>query len=114
MQRLHTCHKPSLQFCLPCRLKLASKFVKYGEPLFSCSPAELLKLIRKQFLLFGQSVSQLTWKAFRAGHAIHLAIKGASISRIMEAGEWRSKTFLHYVDEDSVPEGDAGRFQQRR
>ena len=59
-------------------------------------------LIREQSRLLGHSVSHLTWKAFRAGHAIHLAIKGASISKIMEAGEWRSKAFLHYVDEDST------------
>ena len=34
-------------------------------------------------------------------HSI-FAIKGASISRIMEAGVWRSKAFLHYVDKDSI------------
>ena len=41
-------------------------------------------------------------KAFRAGKATALAAAGASIGQILLAGEWKSRAFLRYVDEDSV------------
>ena len=62
----------------------------------------MAKLIREQSLLLGHSGSHLTWKAFRAGHATLLAIKGASIGNIMQAGEWKSKAFLLHFDEDTI------------
>ena len=66
-----------------------------------------MRLIRWHSEFFGHSVSRLTWKAFRAGHATQLALKGAPISNILAAGEWKSKTLPMYIDDDTI---DAAEF----
>ena len=43
-----------------------------------------------------------TGKVFRAGKATALAAAGASVGEILLAGEWKSRAFLRYVDEDAV------------
>ena len=50
----------------------------------------------------GYNVSNLKWKAFRAGHAIHLALNGSEIETIVLAGEWKSATYAAHVDYDSL------------
>ena len=57
--------------------------------------------------MIGHQTRYLTWKAFRAGHATALALQGASIRHILAAGEWRSRTFLQFIDEDTI---DAAEF----
>jgi hypothetical protein len=43
----------------------------------------------------------LTLKAFRAGKATAMAAAGHGLGAILEAGEWRSKAFLKYVEVDT-------------
>ena len=54
--------------------------------------------------LRGPGSNQYTLKAFRAGHATELAMQGKSLGEILQAGEWRSKAFLAYVDANCVDE----------
>ena len=65
--------------------------------------AEREELLRKRLAFLGtESAGEFTFKAFRAGRATELAANGASIGTILEAGEWRSRTFLNYVDTGKV------------
>ena len=52
---------------------------------------------------------RFTLKGFRAGKASALAAAGKSIGVILAAGEWRSKAFLRYIDEEIL---DAGQLLQ--
>ena len=53
-------------------------------------------------LLAVPGASSFTLKAFRAGKATALAAAGFSIGDILRAGEWCSRAFLAYIDEDAV------------
>ena len=103
MQRCHTCfgQVDKVFCCIPCRLKVATTKTRYGERLFDLRPAEIMKLITSESLKMAIQADNLTWKAFRAGHATHLARIGTQVRVIMKAGEWRSAAYANYVDEDT-------------
>ena len=61
----------------------------------------MMKLIKSQSRSLRIGADRLTWKSFRAGHATHLAVMGAEIQVIMLAGEWKSKSYISYVDNDT-------------
>ena len=67
----------------------------------------MMRMIRHHSATLGFGADRLTWKAFRAGHATHLALRGSKINVIMWAGDWKRRTFLDYVDCDTI---DAGEF----
>ena len=52
----------------------------------------------------GRRTANLIWKAFKARHATALALHGSSLLQILEAGEWKRKAFLRYVDEQTIDE----------
>ena len=87
---------------MPCRLQIAFSFTKYGDTLFIYAPSEMMRVIKEQSARLGFGVDRLTWKAFRAGHATHLAARGSHISEIMQVGGWKSKAFLAYCDPDTI------------
>ena len=62
----------------------------------------MMKLIKVQSHSLSIQVDNLTWKAFKAGHATHLALNGSEIKTIMLAGEWKSASYAAYVDYDSL------------
>ena len=103
-QRVHTCFGQKRKFfcCLPCRLEVALKSVKYGDIFFERTPHEMMLLIKTTSYMLEYDASQLTWKSFRVGHATHLAITGESLGQIMAAGEWRNAAFAAYVDPNSL------------
>jgi hypothetical protein len=72
-----------------------------GSPLFKFSAKQFLDILRS---LLGEVGAQFpllhTLKTFRAGKATALAEAGAPLGQILAAGEWKSKAFLNYVDED--------------
>ena len=103
MQKLHTCDgdRNKRCICLPCRFQIA--FLSQSKATFVQlhtirDDAQDKKGIRQA----GFGVDRLTWKAFRAGHATHLAARGSHISEIMQAGEWKSKALLDYRDPDTI------------
>ena len=61
-----------------------------------------MRIIKQQSNRLGFGGERLTWKAFRAGHATHLAALSFNIGVIMQAGEWNSKAFLDYADSDTI------------
>ena len=98
-----TCASTSIQFCLPCRFSIALGFVQHSGGLFhGFSSADALKQIRWASEMIGHQTIFPPGKAFRAGHATALAFQGASTRHILAAGEWRSRTFLKYIDEDTI------------
>ena len=62
----------------------------------------MMKLIKSQSRSLSIGADRLTWKSFRAGHATHLAVMGAEIKVITLAGEWKSKSYFSYVDNDTL------------
>ena len=62
----------------------------------------MMRLIKSESLKMAIQADNLTWKAFRAGHATHLARIGTQVRVIMKAGEWRSAAYANYVDEDTL------------
>ena len=62
----------------------------------------MMKLIKSESLKIAIQADNLTWKAFRAGHATHLARIGTQVSIIMMAGERRSAAYANYVDDDTL------------
>ena len=43
-----------------------------------------------------------TFKGFRCGRATAMAAAGDSLASILQAGEWRSAEFLHYVSDSEI------------
>ena len=44
----------------------------------------------------------MTWKVFRVGRATSMASAGDHLGKILEFGDWRSKSALSYIDESQV------------
>ena len=74
---------------------------KYNEASFK------QKLRRYLTLLQVPDAQQFGLRCFRAGKATSLASAGHAFSKIMAAGEWRSRAALLYVDDDVVDAGQA-------
>ena len=108
MRKLCACSSTSIRSCLPCRFSIALGFVQHSGGLFhGFSSADAMKQIRWASEMIGHQTIFPPGKAFRAGHATALAFQGASTRHILAAGEWRSRTFLKYIDEDTI---DAAEF----
>ena len=103
-QRLHSCFddQPKRFCCLPCKLEVALKRLKYGDILFEEKPSEMMRIIKSQSYALDFDASELTWKSFRVGQATHLAITGTELGQIMATGEWRSAAFAAYVDPNAL------------
>ena len=104
MQRPHICGglRQRSYYCLPCRLEITLAQTVYGEALFTVTPAKIMQTIKAQSRSLSYNPEGVSWKSFRAGHATHLAACGCNIKVITEAGEWRSRAFLDYIDGDKV------------
>ena len=46
----------------------------------------------------------MTLKAFRAGKANSMAATGSGLRAILEAGEWKSKAVLNYLQSETIDE----------
>ena len=74
-----------------------------GQPLWPFSAAQFGSWLQRVLTLLSvEGATQFTLKAFRAGKATALAEAGCSIGDILRAGEWQSRAFLAYIDEDAV------------
>ena len=74
-----------------------------GQRLWSWTPGALLGHVRRLLVLLGEvEPNRFTLKAFRAGKATALAAAGHSVGHILLAGEWRSRAFLRYIDEEVI------------
>ena len=106
MQRHHICGglRHRSYYCLPCRLEITLARAKYGEALFTENPAKIMQIIKAHSRSLSYNAEGVSWKSFRAGHATHLAACGCDIKVITDAGEWRSRAFLEYIDGDKVDE----------
>ena len=106
MQRHHICGglRHRSYYCLPCRLEITLARAKYGEALFTENPAKIMQIIKAHSRSLSYNAEGVSWKSFRAGHATHLAVCGCDIKVITDAGEWRSRAFLDYIDGDKVDE----------
>ena len=60
-----------------------------------------MQTIKAQSRSLSYNSEGVSWKSFRA-HATHLAACGCDIKVITDAGEWRSRAFLDYIDGDKV------------
>ena len=75
-----------------------------GQPLFSgITPALALRTLRRVLAELNVEHALLhRTQDFRRGHAEDLRLSGASLRTILEAGEWRSPAFMHYLDLDRL------------
>ena len=74
-----------------------------GKRLWSFTPGELLGRLRRRLaMLRVESAGPYTLKCFRAGKATALVLSGSPLAVVLEAGEWRSRAFLNYVDVNRV------------
>jgi hypothetical protein len=91
---------------LLCGIHFAGQYVMtkpIGEELFGFSQAQFTHAIKRALTLLEiPGASTFSLKAFRAGRATELALKGVPIGKILQAGEWKSSAFLRYIDEDTV------------
>ena len=74
-----------------------------GQQLWHTTGGRFQATLRRYLALLDvPSANQFTLKSFRAGRATALAAAGKSVGSILAAGEWRSRAFLRYVDEEVV------------
>ena len=103
MVRPCTCHKRGEATCLPHRLAPLLAQREVGERLWSFTSGELLGRLRRRLAMLGvESAESYTLKCFRAGKATALVLSGSTLAAVLEAGEWRSRAFLNYVDANRV------------
>ena len=74
-----------------------------GETFWDFNRAQVLRQLKGQLQHLGivEYVDQ-TWKSFRAGKATEMANDGFGFGQILLAGEWRSVSFLRYLDIEKV------------
>ena len=96
-----TCH--SEQFCLKCDFEKNYNEVPQGQTLWEHNSAQLFRLIKEQLRFLGVAeYNEFSWKSFRAGKATEMANDGFGLGQILLAGEWRSVSFLRYLDIEKV------------
>ena len=75
--------------------------MQQGSRVFHWSgPQAVAKLRRYLRLLKIPHASEFTLKAFRAGRATAMAAQSIGLQMILATGEWKSQTFLNYVNEE--------------
>ena len=102
LRRTCTCRVLGSTRCVVHRLMGHCAHLKTSQRLFSHTAPTFLKTLRRLLGLLGvPAADEFTLKTFRSGKATALARAGAPLGQILAAGEWRSKAFLNYVDEDA-------------
>ena len=89
------CKEVGQQFCLPCRGAQICQQAKPAEHLWSFKPTAFAKRTKAE---------SFTLKAFRAGKATQMARDGNNLALILQAGEWKTSSFLRYLDGEKVDE----------
>ena len=84
--------------CIVCRVETLLKDKKIGEVLWELAATKYLQLVKKSLCALGYKAEKATLKMFRSGHATHMANEGRPLAVILQAGEWKSKAWLRYVD----------------
>ena len=91
------------QFCVFHRLEKVFAANSPGSCLWNFNSFQTLKTLRNTIkCVSSANANQLSWKAFRAGKATQMAASGCDLGRILEAGEWRSRAFVKYIDESAI------------
>lgn len=87
------------RFCVKCEFEERFGTVKPGQKLWEFNSGQFLRQLKEQLRFLGiAEYSELTWKSFRAGKATEMANDGYGLGQILLAGEWRSVSFLRYLD----------------
>ena len=101
LQRPCSCKSSLDPLCVAHRLLSEDRVL--GSAVLEISAYEALKKIRSALVqLQVDKPSGFTLKAFRAGKATAMAAEGDGLAAILQAGEWRSAAFLHYLCETEV------------
>ncbi len=75
------------------------------QRLWNFSTPQFVKAMSASLIFLGYSeASSMTAKSFRAGRAHAMASQGSNLKEILQAGEWKSKAFLAYVDQNALEE----------
>ena len=73
------------------------------QPFVGISAAEALKVLRAMLVALGAKDATLyRTHDFRRGHAEDLRLNGATLGEILRAGDWRSPSFLDYLDRQQL------------
>ena len=83
-----------------------ASFPVNASPFAQFRPPQVLAIIRET--LQGLGVPDAQWYRthdFRRGHAQDLATRGARLAEILRAGDWKSASFLQYLDRDELEGG---------
>ena len=104
LMRQCTCERmKGEQFCVLHRFLQASTNKKPGDVMWRMTSWSTLKQLRTLLKLCKVSgAEQFAWKGFRAGKATAMAAVGDGVGAVLSAGEWKSRAFLSYVDEDTI------------
>ena len=95
---------------MACRLGPFCEQFGIGESLFATrrspiTPARFQTELQKALKAQGvQHADLFTLKSFRASKATELAKKGVGLGIILADGEWRSRAFLAYTNEQKLDE----------
>ena len=101
LQRPCSCKNGRDPLCVVHRLLAEERQV--GTAVLQLSAYEALKKLRAALAqLQVPKPMGFTFKAFRAGKATAMAAEGDGLAAILQAGEWRSSAFLHYLCETEV------------
>ena len=91
------------QFCLFHRFGSAAANLVPGDVLWKFDGYSTLAYLRSLLkLLKVENYDAFTWKGFRAGKATAMTAAGDGVGEVLAAGEWRSRAFLAYIDEDTI------------
>ena len=99
------CNVDGEKYCLCCRMRVHVDGLRIGERLWPADykPEQTLKVLRARMVVLGhQHHTIVTWKAFRAGRATHMAANGFGLSAILAAGDWASAAVFRYLREESA------------
>ena len=83
-----------------------ASFPESAAPFAQFRPLQVLAIIRETLLRLG--VPNAQWYRthdFRRGHAQDLAKRGARLAEILRAGDWKSASFLQYLDREELEGG---------
>jgi len=76
------------------------------EPFATFSPAQALRHLRTMLLKMGVAQAKMyRTHDLRRGHAQDLVDRGATLAKILQAGQWRSPAFLAFVDTEGLENG---------
>ena len=77
-----------------------------ASPFAQFRPPQVLAVIRDTLLRLGVPDAQrYRTHDFRRGHAQDLAARGARLAEILRAGDWKSASFLQYLDREELEGG---------